>query len=231
MKQPNFYRVGAASAMVGAVIALVFNLLHPRDTDVFGDYAAEFKLVADSEIWRWDHIMLGLAVAISFIGFIAIGISMFTGPSEAWARAAVIFGTGATAVLLVLLALDGTVMKTMADLVATGDEGVRGAAVLLSEITTALLTASIALFFGLTPLLFGEALLGSPAYSDNLGWAEIVGGAIGLLTALMIAIGGFTALTVYGFLVASLLHTIVVFLAGWTLWKSSTPATAGMTPS
>lgn len=221
MQQPNFYRVGAGAAMLGAVVGLIFNLLHPRNSDALTDINAELQMVADSGIWRWDHIGLGFAVAIGFIGFVAINFSMFNGPSDLWARAATIAGAVAAAVILVLLAIDGTVLKSIADQVVGGDDSLKGAATVLVETTTALLGASIALFFGVTPLLFGEALLGSGTYSTNLGYAELLGGALGLLTALLLAIGGLTMLAIYGFLVASLLHTVVLFLAGYSLWQRS----------
>ncbi|HEV3473237.1 MAG TPA: hypothetical protein VG408_08555, partial [Actinomycetota bacterium] len=169
MQQPNFYRVGAGAAMVGAVVGLIFNLLHPRSNDALSNINAELQMVADSGMWRWVHIGLAFAVAIGFVGYVAINFSMFNGPSDVWARAATIVGAVAAAVLLVLLALDGTVMKTLADRVTGGDDALRAPFTLLVEMNTALLTASIALFFGLAPLLFGEALLGSGTYSTNLG--------------------------------------------------------------
>lgn len=220
MQPPNFYRVGAGAALLGALVGLVFNVLHPRSTDALDSVEAELQLVADSGIWKWDHIMLGFAVAIGFIGFVAINFSMFNGPGDSWARAATIFGAVSAAVLLVLLVLDGTVTKNVADQWAAGDEAILPAATVLVETTRVLLTASIALFFGLTPLLFAEALWASAGYSNNLAYTELAGGAIGLLTALWIAIGEFGTGPLYAFLIASLLHTIVLFLAGWTLWKS-----------
>lgn len=230
MQQPNFYRVGAGAAMLGAVVGLIFNLLHPRNSDALTDINAELQMVADSGIWRWDHIGLGFAVAIGFIGFVAINFSMFNGPSDLWARAATIFGALSAAVILGLLALDGTVLKTVADKVVGGDDSLLGAATVLVETTTALLGASIALFFGITPLLFGEALLGSGTYGKNLGYAELLGGALGLLTALLLAIGGLSMLAIFGFLIASLLHTVVLFLAGYSLWqRSETVATPVVT--
>ena len=230
MQQPNFYRVGAGAAMLGAVVGLVFNLMHPRNNEALTDLNAELQMVAESGIWRWDHIGLGFAVAIGFIGFIAINFSMFNGPSDLWARAATIVGAVGAAIILVLLALDGTVLKNVADKVVGGDDSLAGAAHVLVETTTALLGASIAVFFGLGPLLFGEALLGSGTYSRNLGYAEMLGGAIALLTALMFTMGGLSSLAIYGFLVSSLLHTVVLFLAGWSLWqRSETVATPVVT--
>lgn len=161
MQPPNFYRVGAGAAMLGGVVGVVFNILHPRDTDAFDSAEAELQMIADSGIWRWDHLLLGFAVAVGFVGLVAIGLSMFGGAGDAWARATVIFGALASAVALVSLALDGTAIKSLADQWAAGDEAVTGAAIAMVEMNQALFGATIALLIGVTPWLFGGALIAS----------------------------------------------------------------------
>ena len=230
--QPNFYRVGAGAGMVGAALGIVFNILHPRDSDAFDSAAAELQLVADSDIWKFDHVVLFWAVLIGFVGVMAIGFSMANTAGELWARAAVVFAGVSTAVGTVLLAIDGAAIHALANQ-AAGDESLLSGALAVVEVNTALFAALIATFFGITPLLFGEAFLASGTYSKNLGYIELLGGALGILTAVIIAFDGLSTLTaMVMFPIASLLHTLVLFLASWTLWKRApTMGTVTTTPT
>jgi hypothetical protein len=212
--------MGAGAAMVGTVIGIVFNLLHPRNPDAFDSVEGELQMIADSGIWQLDHFMLTLSVAIGFVGLIAIALSMGGTPAELWARTGIIFGGASAAVALALLALDGTAVKNLADQWATGDESITGAATAMVEINIALLATTFILFFGITPLLFGRAFLASGIYPANLGYVEMVGGVLGILTGVMIAfdVGASFAGTIL-LPLSSLVHTVVLFIAGWLLWK------------
>src|SRR5262245_49140103 len=48
-------RVGSIAAVVGAMLLLVFNILHPRGGDLH-DQPAQLRLIADSGIYRFDHV-------------------------------------------------------------------------------------------------------------------------------------------------------------------------------
>lgn len=222
----NFFRVGAGAAMAGAVLGVIFNLLHPRSGDALADVEAELQMIANSGNWKLIHIMLAVAAAIGFVGLVAVALSMANTPGDAWARATVLFGAVAAGVTLVLLALDGIPVKDLADRWAAGDEGVAGAANALVEINVSLLGVAWILFFGITPLLAGQAFLNSGVYPANLGYAEIVGGLLGLLTGFLLLgeVGtSFTGTILIP--VSSLIHTVVLFIAGWILWNRS--ATVG----
>jgi hypothetical protein len=217
--QPNFYRVGAGAGMAGAALGIVFNILHPRDSDAFDSAAAELQMIADSDIWKFDHAMLFWAVVIGFVGLMALGFSMANTTGELWARAAVVFGGVSTAVGAVLVAIDGTALNALANQAAS-DESVLGGAIAVVEVNTALFATLIATFFGITPLLLGQAFLSSGSYAKNLGYIELLGGALGIVTAVIISFDGLSTLTaMVMFPIASLLHTLVLFLASWTLWN------------
>jgi hypothetical protein len=153
---------------------------------------------------------------------------------ELWARTWLMFTSVSSAVLLVLLAIDGTAIKALADLWASSgnDGGAFAAAMALEEVSTALFGAATAMFFGVSPLLLGMAVLTSGIYPKVLGQVAFAAGSLGLLTALLFALQGLTKLnSVYLFPVASLLGTIVLMWAGWELWKkhSSVGATGSTT--
>lgn len=220
MVATGFFRAGAAAAMAGGILGFIFNLLHPRSGDALGNVEAELQLVAESGIWKLDHVMLMVALVLASVGFIVIALSMAKTAADLWARAAALFGTGSAAVTLVLVTFDGLPMKDLADRWAAGDEAVTGAATALVEMNVALLGVSFIVLFGITPLLFGQALLASGIYPANLGYAEIVGGVLGLITGFLVLFDSATSLTGTILIpLSSLIHTVVVFVAAWLLWN------------
>jgi len=231
--QTDFLKWGGAAALAGGALGIIFNLMHPRTTDNVGSSRAHLQMVADSDTWRLVHIGLALAVALGLIGIIAIAISMVGSAGEIWARAWLIFAAVSSAVLLVLLSVDGTPFKALADRWAASpnDPGVFAGALAVEKISVALFGAGAALFFGVSPILLAMAVFSSGVYPKALGQASLVAGALGLVTALLLAIQGVTALsTTYLFPIASLIGTVVLMWAGWELWKnSSSVATAGTT--
>ena len=204
-------------------MGIVFNLIHPRTTNDPGDSLGHMKMVAESGLWRWDHIGLGIAITLGVIGVIAIGLSMTATEGDAWARTWLLFTVASSALLLVLIALDGSATKALSDRWAASgnDPAAFAAADLLFEITIALLGAAIATYFGISPLLLGVAVLRSGTYPKLLGQAAFAAGGLGLLTAASLAFQGVKAinLTIL-FPIASLLGTAVLMWAGWELYKS-----------
>lgn len=231
--QTDFFKWGGAAALVGGALGIIFNLIHPRSTGNVGNSRAHLQMVADSDMWRLVHVGLALAVAIGLIGIIAIALSMAGSPGDIWARAWLIFAAVSSAVLLVLLAIDGTAFKALADRWAGSpdDPGVFAGALAVEEISTALFGAGTALSFGVSPILLAMAVFASGVYPKALGQASLVGGGLGLLAALLLAIQGVTALSAtYLFPLASGIFTVVLMWAGWELWKNnSTVTTAGAT--
>ena len=226
--QSDFYRLGAGAVLIGGVLAIVFNLLHPRTSGALSNTRAELKMVAESDIWKLDHIMLGIAVAVISVGVIAIALSMFGTQGDAWARAWLIFSAVSTGVVIVLLAIDGTAIKSLADDWAkSGDDPAAfSAAKAVVEINGALLRTSILLQFGLSPLLFGMAVWASGTYPKAIAQAAFGAGAVGITAGLWIAAAGYSNIPLnILFPIASLLYTILLMWAGWHLWQ--THATLG----
>lgn len=222
----SFFRVSAGAGLLGGVLAVVFNLLHPRSNDIIQGGRGELEAIAGSDMWRLIHIVLGLATAMIFIGVIGIALSMFGTRADTWARAWLIFSTVAVTILLVTLALDGGPMKNLADQWADGgkDAGQFLAATTLMEMNSALLGASIAMLFGVAPLLFGMAVMSGGGYPKALGQVAFAGGAIGLVDALVLAFQGFSKLSIaILFPITSLVATIVLAWAAWELWKKNEP--------
>ncbi|MGH2746834.1 MAG: hypothetical protein ACRDKB_02770 [Actinomycetota bacterium] len=218
-------RVGAAAAMVGAVIAVIFNILHPRGDEVSA--AEEVSLAAEEGFWLFDHYMLAWSLAFALLAFIAIGRSFAREPAASWGRVALIFGIGSTAVLFATVAIDGWALEAA---VTEADEAT---ALAVAYVGSGLLLAGIGSFFGLTPILYGVSVLSGDDYPAWLGWTAIVAGAIGLLTATIIFFDGFSSATLNVlFPISSILFTLWIGVMGYMLWqKVSQPAAAATAPA
>jgi hypothetical protein len=226
------FRVGAISAVAGAALGLVFNLLHPRDTDSLDSIAAELQLVDESGIWVFDHVVLGIAVVLSFLGLIAIAHSITGDAGTSWAMLARASAIASSAMLMTLLAIDGIAMKEIAESFAPVTDIETAAAFVgaapVVETVRALFTASIGAFFGVTPLLFGAAVVTSDVYPRWLGYVALAAGALGFVTAIIQAFNGLsTVTTLFLFPIASVVFTLWLLYVGVLLWRKTVPPTLG----
>lgn len=211
-------RTGAGAAMVGAVLAVVFNLLHPRTDELTA--AASAQAAAEEGIWALDHYVLAWTLAFALLAFIVISRSLSGEPSKSWGRVALWFGIGSTAIAFAAIAVDGFALRVAAE---SGSAEVAEAVAYVGE---GLFVGLMASFFGVTPVLYGVAVLTGDDYPTWLGWVAVLAGLLGLVTSTIIFFDGFSDTTVYVlFPIASLLATLWIGVMGWLLWnKLRTPA-------
>jgi hypothetical protein len=222
--QRDFFRWGGLAAVLAGALGIVLNLLHPRTTENVGNVRSHLEMIAGSDVWKLDHAGLAIAVGIGLLGVIAIALSMAGTGGDLWARAWLTFTVGASAVLLVFLAVDGSAIKGVADRWASGgdDPGSFAAAAGIEGLAGSLFALSVFLYFGIAPLLLGMAVLTSGVYPKALAQVSMTAGALGIITALLMWIQGTTLLnSVFLFSIASLLATITLIWAGWAQWKSN----------
>jgi len=218
-------RWGGAAAMLGAVLGIVFNILHPRGNDTTP--AGELQLIADSDIWLFDHYMLGWVIALSFIGLVAFGWSFAGTTAATWARIATASAIVGGAIGSLAIAIDGAAMKAIADQWATGSESVRAAAEIAVRLQGAFFIAVIGSYVGLTPVLYGIAILSSDEYPAWLGYLALAAGIVGLVTASWMYLTEITTANINLYVVASLLATVWLFFVGLQLWRGAPgPSTA-----
>ncbi|HEX2241502.1 MAG TPA: hypothetical protein VHJ82_10235 [Actinomycetota bacterium] len=213
-------RVGGLVAMIGAVLAVVLNLLHPRTSNP--TLEEELDLASSRGIWMLDHFGLLLIGGFFLFSGWAIARSFRTEPSRSWAGVALAFAIAGAAALMLVVAIDGYATNAVADEWAAtgGSEASLAAARAVSAIGVALFTAMIALTFGLTPILFGVTILAGAEYSRGLGWLAIFSGVVGLVTATIQYFGGLTNLTLNVlFPISSIGLTIWLFVMGWRLYQ------------
>ncbi len=218
-------RVGGIVAMVGAVLAVVFNLLHPRTSTP--TLVEEMKLASSRGIWLLDHFVLLLLGGFFLFSGWAIARSFRSEPSRSWAGVSFGFAIAGAVALILTVAVDGFATKTVADEWAAsgGSESSLAAARAVTAIGIALFTGMIALTFGLTPILFGITILAGAEYSRGLGWLAIFSGTAGVVTAAIQFFDGLSNLTLnILFPISSLGLTVWLFVMGWRLYqRSSTP--------
>lgn len=212
----NVARLGAGAAMVGAVIAIVFNLIYPRADDPGS--ASELVGLSQSEgMWSFTHYALAWGVALTFIGLIVIARSFMAEPSLSWGRIGLIHAIGGALSLFLAIVLLGFGAKEAAMADAATAEGV-------AYVAGSLFLGSIGLFFGFTPLFYGIAVLSGNEYPSWLGWLAVASGAIGVLTGTIIYFGGFTKTTDNVlFPISSILFTVWVGVMGYQLWQKTSP--------
>ena len=222
MLDRTLVRWGGMAAMIGAGLAFIFNLLHPRSEAAASSTVGHLHMVANSDIWVFDHFMLAWSLAFALIGLIAIGWSLTHPMSASVARFALASAIVGIGVGFVTLGVDGPAMKNVADeFLATHSPEATGAAHAVAEIGGVLFIGTIGSLFGLTPLLFGIALLVGDEHPDGLGWLAVGSGIGGLLIASVLYLAGFSNL------MSNVLFPIVAtafivwsFIMGWRLWNA-----------
>lgn len=214
MDERGFYRFGAGAAMVGAVLGLVFNLLHPRTKGGLTNPQAHLRDVAASDIWLLDHVMLAIAVLLTTIGLFAIGRSLLARTESSWTWMFLFSLAISTAMIYTLLVVDTWPIKEAAS--AGGPAGEA-----LVRVASGLLIGVSGAHFGVTPVLLGIALLTTPFYPRGVAYLGLAGGVIGFIGAVFMSFQGPTEAGITGFFtVASLLVTAGAFWGGWHLWQS-----------
>jgi hypothetical protein len=219
-------RVGAAAAMVGAVLAIVFNILHPRSSDV-GSAAEEVRLATEEGIWLFDHYMLAWGIGLLLVAAFAVSRSFAREPAVSWGRLALVFAIGSVAIAFATIVIDGWALKE------AGDTAEAVTAEAVAFISGGLFLATIGLLFGFTPVLFGIAMLTGDDYPRWLGWTAVVAGVLGIISGTIIYFAGFTEFaTNVLFPIASILFTLWIGVSGYFLWqKTSQPTTAVTAPT
>lgn len=225
MGERSFYRFGAGALMVGAVLGLVANLMHPRASDATTSVRAELEMVSGSDSWTVIHIGLGIAVALASIGVVCVGRSMIRRNDSSWAWLMLFSLAISTALLEGLIALDTWTMKDAADTWAAAQGPSKDLAFASAQsivnINFGLLIGAIGAHFGVTGVLLGAAVLDSD-YPRNAGYLFLFAGAVGVLTSIMAAASGPSGLTLnVMFPLSSILFTLGGFWLGWLLWKRS----------
>lgn len=172
-------RLGALSAILGALLALVVNLLYPIRPD---DPETLLTLIATNA--NWGLLNLGLmASTLCILGGLHSLSRVAQEPlARGFARLGMLVALPGAGCMLVGLAVDGYAMKALADLWAgaSGAEKVEAfrTAMAMEQVQSALFHTWAALFVGTPFLLLGlSGLMAGGGYPRWLGAIGAVGGA------------------------------------------------------
>jgi hypothetical protein len=160
-EEGGIFRIGSVAGIVGSLLAMVGNLLHPATP--IGDPQGVARTIAQSENWVLVHLVIVIGLILMLGGLVAVSRSIEGGVAakhlaDAWEAAP---PEEAAAALRVVLA----------------EEAINFALAALFNI----------LFAGVTFILLGLAVAWSGEYPGWLGWVVVVAGVgsvpVGLVQA------------------------------------------------
>jgi hypothetical protein len=191
-EQRGIFRIGAVAGIVGALLAMVGNLLHPATP--IGDPEGVARTIAQSERWVLVHLVIVVGLIIMLGGLVAISRSIEGGLPGAVAQLGSVAAVAGVTVGVVLVIVDGVAAKHLADAweAAPAEEGAAALRVVLAEeaINFALASLFNILFAGVTFILLGLAVAWSGEYPVWLGWVVVVAGVGSVLVGLVQAYTG-----------------------------------------
>jgi hypothetical protein len=231
MNERLLMRIGAVSAVVGSIIFAVSNILHPRSENV-DDYSAQLALIARSDIWVTDHLLLILGIILMLAGLVAVGRSIVINPGATWAHLGRIGAIVSTSLAVVLVGIDGPATKAVAtawlDAPASEQATALRIAETLEEIDADLFSIYVIAFLGLTLLLYGLAIAFSNVYPRWLGWFAVVIAVPSFVVGLVQVYQGLS-FVVSAVLIPVLfsLFTLWLLITGVLLWRGAAARVPG----
>jgi hypothetical protein len=204
-EQRGIFRIGGLAGIVGALLAMVGNLLHPATP--IGDPEGVAQTIAQSESWVLVHLVIVVGLILMLGGLVALSRSIEGGVAGALARLGSVAAVAGVTVGVVLVMVDGVAAKHLADAweAAPSDEAAAALRGLLAEeaINFALASLFNILFAGFTFILLGLAVASSGEYPGWLGWVAVVAGVgsvpVGLVQAYTGESIGFTRIATITF--------------------------------
>jgi hypothetical protein len=218
-------RIGSVAGIVGALLAMVGNLVHPATpTD---DPQGVARTIAGSEAWVADHLAIVVGLILMLAALVAIADPIREGLPGALARLGSVAAVAGITVGLVVVTLDGLAAKQIAEAWATAppDEQAAALRLLLAEETINFALAALfnILFAGVTFILYGLAVAWSRVYPRWLGWVVVVAGTGSVAAGLVQAYAG-ESTTVTRALTIVFPTVITLWLAGMSTLLLKAPA-------
>jgi hypothetical protein len=198
LEEGSIFRIGSVAGIVGSLLAMVGNLLHPATPS--GDPHGVAQTIAQSESWVLIHLVIVVGLILMLGGLVAISRSIESELAGALAQLGFVAAVAGVTVGVILVIVDGVAAKHLADAweAALPEEAAAALQVVIAEeaINFALAALFNILFAGVTFILLGLAVAWSGEYPRWLGWVAVVAGVgsvpVGLVQAYMGESIGFT---------------------------------------
>src|SRR5918998_1330827 len=172
------FRIGSVAGILGSLLAMVGNLLHPATP--IGDPQGVARTIAQSESWVLVHLVIVVGLILMLGALVALCRSIEGGVPGALAQLAYVAAVSGVTVGVVLVIVDGVAAKHLADAwEAAPPEGAAAALqVVLAEeaINFALAALFNILFAGVTFILLGSRWPGAVSTPDGWGgwlWSPV----------------------------------------------------------
>src|SRR5215203_5128361 len=194
----SIFRIGAVAGIVGSLLAMVGNLLHPATPT--GNPEGVARTIAQSANWVLVHLVIVVGLILMLGALIALSRSIEGGLAGALAQLGSVAAVAGVTVGVVLVIVDGVAAKHLADAweAAPPDQAAAALRVVVAEeaINFALASLFNILFAGVTFIVLGLAVASSGEYPGWLGWMVVIAGVgsvlVGLVQAYMGESIGFT---------------------------------------
>lgn len=215
MNKDWIVRIGSVAGIVGSLLAMVGNLLHPATP--IGDPEGVARTIAESAIWVPVHLVIVVGLILMLGGLVAISRSIEGGLPGALAQLGSVAAVAGVTVGVILVIIDGVAAKQLAEAwqAAPPEEQAAALRVVLAEETINFGLAALfnILFAGVTFIILGLAVAWSGEYPGWLGWLVVVAGVGSVLVGLVQAYNGepvqFT-------MIATIILPTIITL--WVVW-------------
>jgi hypothetical protein len=185
-------KIGGWAAIVGSLLGMVGNLVHP--VTPMHDQEGVAHVIADAAMWVPIHVAIVLGIALMLLGLVAVRSSIQGGIAGALSRFGLVAAISGVTIGLVLVHLDGVGAYQLAQEWAESSTGERSIALGLVHVNETMNFALASLFnlvfAGLTFILFGLAVLLSGVYPRWLGWPAFGAGILSIAAGLAQAAAG-----------------------------------------
>ena len=220
-EEGSIFRIGSVAGILGALLAMVGNLLHPATP--IGDPEGVAQAIAQSETWVLIHLVIVVGLILMLGTLVALSRSIEGGVAGALAQLASVAAVAGVTVGVVLVIVDGVAAKHLADAweAAPPDQAAAALRVVVAEeaINFALAALFNILFAGVTFILLGLAVAWSGEYAGWLGWMVVVAGVgsvpVGLVQAYTGESIGFTRIATIIFPTIITLWVVVMSVLMW----------------
>ena len=219
--QQSVLRVGAFCAIVGALLALLLNVVHP---DMPFGMNETRVIIASRADWRTIHFGIIISALLLTYAFTALTISLTPKSPFGFQWFGIVTTVVAAAVVMVAIGVDGFADKTLSDLwshsTSAGRPPLRAAGYAIYLVHEGLFYIWAGLFFGVAYVFYGAALAQSEMYPKLFGQiGTIIGGAEALIGAAQYLVLN-DALEV-ALRVVLLAATLWLFVLGALMWRNA----------
>jgi len=217
-------RITPALLVIGAIIGLIGNALHPHIVNPSTE--SKLRVIADTSIWVSVHVAVIVAVLLVIGGLVGFGAAN----SDPSAAPLMRLGTGAAlvggALVSVSTSIDGFAMRPMALAWASAqsEEAVAIARIArgVDQAGFAIWSIGMLVFFGFAFICLGLAANATGRFPALFGWAAVGGGVLsGTAALLQIANTGENSAAETLFLIGSVVITLWSLVLGVMLSRRS----------